>query len=443
MRTVVWRRVLRILLVWSLAMLLLTVHEVRLSPVTTVDGLLAAGGRGGDGSAGGSGPLVSSPGGDDFTFAAAAGCHHLGLDGHPSRVPGDAATQWTDGVIMSEPFNATEFLVVHCKWAKPKMHPDFGFADRLLSLPRRTVGPGPTFDGLRYYVVYAPGLWLDDCSRRFSADCSKWYDVFMKRDDVLYVMMERGEARLCDNTHGMLPGLGVFPIDFEAHAPEDLSRNYGRASERPDLLFFAGKNHCGWHDSSMARPWLFRSYDAADESDKNDTLITSTGTSEMYLAGLSSAKFALVPRGDGRWNFRLHDVLRSGAVPVFLADGHEPPFGPLIRWEMCSVNLSEMDALDIRGMRGKLLKYTPEEIDTMASHAKTVYEECFQTPQNRSECLVRSLRILVRDGSQQQSPLEFAGRMRMPLCPSPKRHADDSGRVLYENNTFETWHKLY
>ena len=388
--------------------------------------------------------MFASPPDGNFTFATTKGCEHLRLDGHPNRFPGYAPKEWTDKAIAlfdAAELNA-EFLVVHCKSGN-KIRPDFGFADRLLSLPRRAGG--------RHYVVYAPGLWLDDCSKRFDEHCSKWRDVFMKRDDVLYVMMERGEARLCDNTHGMLPGLGLFPIDF--HSSEDLRRSpppgsghLGRTSERPNLLFFAGKNHCGWHDSSMVRPWLFRSYDAADESDKNDTLISRTGTPETYLAGLSSAKFALVPRGDGRWNFRLWDVLRSGAVPVFLADGYEPPFGPLIRWEMCSVSLPETDALDIRGMREKLLKYTPEEIDAMASHAKSVYEECFETPHNRSECLVRSLRILARDGpsvNQQQPPVEFAGRMTTPLCPGQKRYADDSGLVMYENNTFETWRELY
>ena len=41
--------------------------------------------------------------------------------------------------------------------------------------------------------------------------------------------------------------------------------------------------------------------------------------------GLSSAKFALVPRGGWRWNFRLWDMLRSGTVPVFVADGSLRP----------------------------------------------------------------------------------------------------------------------
>merc|ERR1740138_1668034 len=67
-------------------------------------------------------------------------------------------------------------------------------------------------------------------------------------------------------------------------------------------------------------------YSSADRAAYNDLLNTS---------------YALVPHGDGRWNFRFSEVVGACAIPVVIADGITWPFNELINWTEASVWVSE------------------------------------------------------------------------------------------------------
>jgi hypothetical protein len=253
--------------------------------------------------------------------------------------------------------------------------------------------------------------------------------------------MDRADARLCDNAFGQLPGLAILRND---PAVMDESIQPDEVLLRSRLLFFAGSNHAGWHGSSMVRPWLFRSYDNWTRSRAGDDILISRYMPRPdYHLHLRETRFALIPHGDGRWNYRLADVLQAGAVPVFLADGFEPPYAPLVRWDGASVHLPEMAALDLGAVRRALRSIPADAVAGMGRNVDRIYRECFATAAKRAACLVKSLQILIEQRTFTEPPVQFAERLRLALCPSSKRSTDDSGWVRYENNTFQTWHTLY
>lgn len=107
-----------------------------------------------------------------------------------------------------------------------------------------------------------------------------------------------------------------------------------------------------------------------------------------------------------------------GVIPVYMADGLEPPIVPLIRWEMASIEMSEMQALDLEGMTKKLSAIPSHEVQTMTKRLESIRSECFETKDKLADCFVRSISILIRNQVYDQPPKLFAERMRMPLCPS-------------------------
>lgn len=379
--------------------------------------------------------------GGEYSFATVPGCDHLGLAGHPNLVSSGDGGPTTHEVLMRNPafVNRTDFVVAHCNVGN-RGRPENRGVDVLARLPPR----GPR----RPYVVYAPGLMLDGRAHSTNPNvrhnCRLWRDLFRTRDDFLYVMMERGEPRLCDNRHGMLPGFGVLPIRHENRRSVPVNRTAVLLRRR--LVFFAGTNHCGWHESSMARPWLFGSYGYYGYyagAIGGDTLVRAHMDSGKYFTALDDTRFALVPRGDCRWNHRLLDILEAGAIPVFLSDGFEPPYGPLIRWESCSLHYPETAAIDLGALRRRLLEIPAGTVEEMGRNVRKVYRECFESPSKRSECMLRSVRILIDRQTFDAPPAKFAERMTMPLCPSNVRVSDDTGRARYWNNSFETWDRLY
>jgi len=54
-----------------------------------------------------------------------------------------------------------------------------------------------------------------------------------------------------------------------------------------------------------------------------------------------NTSYALVPHGDGRWNYRFSEVVGACAIPVVIADGLTLPFEELIDWRGAAVFLQE------------------------------------------------------------------------------------------------------
>ncbi|CAD7942847.1 unnamed protein product [Amoebophrya sp. A120] len=49
-------------------------------------------------------------------------------------------------------------------------------------------------------------------------------------------------------------------------------------------------------------------------------------------AALADTAFGLVPRGDGRWNYRFSELVGACVIPVVIADGLTLPFSELVDW---------------------------------------------------------------------------------------------------------------
>ena len=374
-----------------------------------------------------------------FSFALAPGCHDpSGILNHPgrTRTTGNDGTEnftiWCLGDISHAIVEDVTFDRFRTRKGVS------GGADLIANLPRKSYN--------NPYVVFAQGLQLDKCSRLFNSQCKAWSNIFEERNDILYAMMDRGDARLCDDEAGKLPGISLVPGgNRHSLALPITDKAINETVVRKYLLFFAGTNHEGWFGSSLARPWLYRSSKdwIRTHGDVDDIIISERMDTEQYIDILLRTKFVLVPRGDGRWNRRLFEVIQTGAIPIFMADGLEPPFAPLINWNLASVHIPEEAALDFDALQKKIRSIPPNAVDTMGRNVRKIWEKCFENQKKRAYCLLQSVWILVQNKTFSKPPKLFAERMSVPLCPFPRRYDGDRGIVRYENKTFDTWQELH
>jgi len=95
-----------------------------------------------------------------------------------------------------------------------------------------------------------------------------------------------------------------------------------------------------------------------------------------YFELLQRSVFALVPRGDCMFSYRLLEALSFGCVPVVISDGWVLPFDRTIRWHEVAICVSEAEASKI----GLILDYfKPERIAQMQAAGQQVYQKCFAT----------------------------------------------------------------
>jgi hypothetical protein len=98
------------------------------------------------------------------------------------------------------------------------------------------------------------------------------------------------------------------------------------------------------------------------QSDRND---------DDYLASIASSAFVLCPRGLGPSTWRLFEVMRSGRVPVIIADAWAPPRG--VDWNEFSIRVreSEIDRIP------QLLESREHEAAAMGQAAREAYQRFF------------------------------------------------------------------
>jgi len=64
-------------------------------------------------------------------------------------------------------------------------------------------------------------------------------------------------------------------------------------------------------------------------------------TDATYQDLLDCSVFALVPRGDSHFSYRLLEAMIRGAVPVIISDGWVLPFDRSVDWPSCSLRVAE------------------------------------------------------------------------------------------------------
>ncbi len=88
-----------------------------------------------------------------------------------------------------------------------------------------------------------------------------------------------------------------------------------------------------------------------------------------FADAIGRSKFVLCPRGNGTSSIRMYEVMRSGRVPIIIADQWVAPIGP--DWKKCSLHVPE---IEVAGLP-ELLRKVESNWEEMAESAKIEYEK--------------------------------------------------------------------
>ena len=75
--------------------------------------------------------------------------------------------------------------------------------------------------------------------------------------------------------------------------------------------------------------------------------INSDLSSDAFENDMRDASFALAPRGDAWFSYRLSEVLASGVIPIIVSDGWVLPFEELVPWETLALVVAEANVSSI------------------------------------------------------------------------------------------------
>ena len=93
---------------------------------------------------------------------------------------------------------------------------------------------------------------------------------------------------------------------------------------------------------------------------------------QEYYQLLNESIFAIVPRGDAHFSYRLLEVMSFGCIPIILSDGLILPFDRTIPWETLSVHVAEGDVERIPDI---LARFTPDQIAEMQRNVVRCYHD--------------------------------------------------------------------
>jgi len=70
-------------------------------------------------------------------------------------------------------------------------------------------------------------------------------------------------------------------------------------------------------------------------------VVHRTHGSYNYTELLLNSQFALCPRGNGYYSYRITEAMSAGAIPVILSDRYVLPFDDIVDWKAFSVIIPE------------------------------------------------------------------------------------------------------
>lgn len=135
-------------------------------------------------------------------------------------------------------------------------------------------------------------------------------------------------------------------------------------------------------------PGMMSFLSTGDPSANLSSSLSSPDGREVPYDDLFNSSFVLVPRGHGRWSYRLSEAIGACAVPVVIADGLTLPYEQLIDWQYASVRIPEAyaesasmlvdalpkDAVKIRRMRQEVCVLNRRYFDTMEKRGHALLE---------------------------------------------------------------------
>jgi hypothetical protein len=138
----------------------------------------------------------------------------------------------------------------------------------------------------------------------------------------------------------------------------------------------------------------------------------SAETDQDYERLLASSNFALVPRGDALFSYRLAEVMSFGCVPVILSDGWVLPFDRTLAWEHLALRV-HADA--IPHLPQILAGFTTADIVSRQTRVLSAYEQHFATLNASMSGLMAEAEILFR------RPLSMSDPEQTPVsCLGPE-----------------------
>lgn len=307
----------------------------------------------------------------------------VGLENHPKRVMNEAEAQliFLGQICNAGPFGscATQSRV-----------------EEYLNLPK--------LKGKRRYVLHAWPLNVDDCeatnsrqrnflqmkTRRMSTLACSQAKQLLARKDMLFLQWDLRDHILSNDNAAPLRGVTVVP-----------GRYYRRKTDVPKepkyLLTYKGGNQGGLFGSSHARPDLCKAWESNKrdkveiecQKKKNKDSYTDI-EKDRFTDLLENTAFALVPHGDGRWNFRFMEAVGACAIPVVMSDGLTLPYEEIIDWSKGMIRVPEGVASNPETLMA-LLPKQGKVIARMRKEICDINSKYFQTPQKRADALFQSL----------------------------------------------------
>jgi len=276
------------------------------------------------------------------------------------------------------------------------------FAD----LPRRSKA--------KPYLVMVRGLRLDRCSK--DDNCQFANELIEQRDDFMYVNFDLRDQNTKDDDAQPLRGVTITPPKWYTGSP------LNPLQDPKHFMTFRGRVTDGsWLGfvSQHVRAQLQKGF--ADF--KSDGVVVELfdrshkygpQDSVVYNDLLNTA-YALLPHGDGRWNYRFSEVVGACSIPVVIADGLTLPYEELIDWRDAAVFLHEETwsrssslprSLSARAPNGTLsldpafllsqLPRDPAQIRKMRQRVCEINDKYFATAEKRITAMLQSAAIRVQ-----------------------------------------------
>lgn len=258
-----------------------------------------------------------------------------------------------------------------------------GSLHSLVSLPPRPPGGS--------YVVLAHGLQLDHCSTQLDDTCQTMQILYQTRGDILYVNLDLRDHVLLRDDVVALPGVTFAPPHFfSGRKPDPSALGTWRW-----LLTYRGVKRPGWFGASVARLELatafslYRDPRVAVEFVPVEHQVTQKDV-DRYNELLEGSAFGLIPHGDGRWSYRLSEVMGACVIPVFMANGLTLPYEEVINWPRVSVRVDE----SLAGNPQMILAQLPQDpgvIQSMRREVCDISSRYFDTTEKRVNAMLMSL----------------------------------------------------
>jgi hypothetical protein len=113
-------------------------------------------------------------------------------------------------------------------------------------------------------------------------------------------------------------------------------------------------------------------------------------TDITYEELLVNSTYVLVPRGHGRWSYRMSETVGACSIPVILSDGMTMPFEELIDWKKAAIRLPEKIAHAGADTILAALPKDPAVIHAMRQEVCKINEKYFASMGTRVDAMLRA-----------------------------------------------------